>query len=590
VRLWLLTFGLALACPALVLGQVGEDPSDEAEAAQDSGANDDAPRGVASDEGAPSESAEGESATDEGTEANAASDASTDSPASTGATGSTTSQSADEGDEEPPSDEYPDMLPPSSEEPPAAEAPSLRYYFEGVRIRGNERTRGSVIEGYIPFEEGDVLDPRSEELEDIEWRLRGTGFFSEVAVSLERGSRRGWVVLVIAVEERNTIVVRQLVAGISEGLRRTGDSSSDAVPYLGFTLAETNLLGTGARLGLSLLGSTRAQAIRLEYDNPRLLPRGWRLGAGLFFNNGRHYFGNALVDVSVRCLDDEDMLLPDCVEERESRNIVVFYRRAGLSLTTGHALGANSRLDLGYHLELVDPIGDIPTASTPYGDEVRPFIPNIEDELSWLSLLRASIEYDKRNDPTMTTRGVLFRVQADLASSALGSDYDFLRVRTLFRGWASLPWTGHSLRFSLFLGSVFGDAPFFYQFQIADLTDLVPSQVFEMQLDRRGAPNLLGTSIREMRIEELAGRFDVQYELPLFRGGRRLRRLNAYLNIGLLYLTDPRALRLAPPGYEGAARAPIDLTFDVGLRFDSRVGVFQIGFSNLLGFLNLFDR
>ncbi len=568
MRVWLLTFGLALAGPALVAAQAGEGASSEADlaAASDESAGDDA---NAEQEPEPSEEAEGSEAE----------------PASDGDASDEASETF--------TDDYPSELPEPTEEDQSFEAPTLRYYFEGVEIRGNERTRSSVIEDFVPFEEGDVLDPRSEELEDIEWRLRGTGFFREVSVSLERGSRRGWVVLVIAVEERNTIVVRQLVAGISEGLRRTADSSSDVVPYLGFTLAETNLLGTGARLGLSLLGSTRAQAIRLEYDNPRLLPRGWRLGAGLFFNNGRHYFGTNPT-VSVSCLDDEGMLLPDCVEERESRNIVVFYRRAGLSLTTGHSLGPNSRLDLGYQLELVDPIGDIPTASIPYGvgveADVRPFIPNIADELSWLSLLRASVEYDKRNDPTMTTRGVLFRVQADLASSALGSDYDFLRVRTLFRAWAGLPWTGHSLRFSLFLGSVFGDAPFFYQFQIADLTDLVPSQVFEMQLDRRGAPNLLGTAIQEMRIEELAGRFDIQYELPLFRGGKRLRRLNAYFNIGLLYLTDPRALRLAPPGYDGAARAPIDLTFDVGLRFDTRVGVFQIGFSNILGFLNLFER
>ena len=421
----------------------------------------------------------------------------------------------------------------------------------------------------------------------------GTGWFSEVEVSLARGSRRGWVEIVIEVEERNTIVVTQLVAGISEGLRRSGDSSSDAVPYLGFTLAETNLAGTGARLGLSVLGSTRAQAFRLEYDNPTLLPRGWRLGALAFFNNGRHYFGDG--DVFVNCIDDETgLLLPDCDEEFESKNIVVFYRRAGLALTTGHSLGPNSRLQLGYQVEMINPKGDIPTASIEYGvgdpAEVRPFVPNIEQELSWLSMIRAAIEYDKRDDPTMTTRGVYFRLDGELASSALGSSYEFLRVRTTFRAWAGLPWAGHSLRFSLFLGSVFGEAPFFYQFQIADLTDLVPSQVFEMQLDRRGAPNLLGTSIADMRVEELAGRFDIQYELPLYRGGRRLRRLNAYFNIGLLYLADPRALQLAVPGYSGAAKAPIDLTFDVGLRFDSRVGVFQIGFSNILGFLNLFDR
>lgn len=557
MRPWLLTFGLVVACPVGITAQAPEDPAEGAE-----------PGEVAA--GAEEPPVPGE-------------------PSGSGEPQEATPNPADEYVEAQVTDGYPEETTGEAEPQATPEVPRLRYYFEGVRVNGNETTRTSVIRHYVPFEEGDVIDPRSVELEDIEWRLVGTGWFTAVEVSLARGSRRGWVEVVIEVEERNTIVVSQLVGGISEGLRRNGDSSSDAVPYLGFTLAETNLVGTGARLGLSVLGSTRAQAFRLEYDNPQLLPRGWRLGALAFFNNGRHYFGNGFV--AVDCIDDDTGLpRPDCEEEFASKNIVVFYRRAGLALTTGHALGANSRLQLGWQVELVNPVGDIPTASISYGREVRPFAPNIEDELSWVSALRAAFEYDKRDDPTMTTRGVFFRLDGELASSAIGSSYEFLRVRTTFRAWAGLPWAGHSLRLSFFIGSVFGDAPFFYQFQIADLTDLVPSQVFEMQLDRRGAPNLLGTSIAEMRVEELAGRFDLQYELPLYRGGRRLRRLNAYFNLGLLYLADPRAIKLAVPGYEGAAKAPIDLTFDVGLRFDSRIGVFQIGFSNILGFLNLFDR
>ena len=486
------------------------------------------------------------------------------------------------------SDAHDDELEDEASGRPPPETP-LRYYFEGLRVVGNDHTHASVIRHYVPYEEGDVLDPASDELEDIEWLLRGTGFFREVAIALERGSRRGWVTLVVEVEERNTVVVTELVAGISEGLRRTADRGTDVVPYLGFTVAETNLAGTGAQLSLSLLGSTRAQAVRVAYDNPLLLPRGWSLGGSAFFNNGRHYFGSALLDLDVSCLDDLGEPRPACVEERAAKNIVVFYRRAGAGLSTGHGLGANSRLTLGYQLEFAAPRGDIPTASIPYGNEVRPFVANLKDDVSWISLLRAAVEYDKRNDPSMTTRGIHFRLATDLSSSALGSDYDFLRVSTLFRAWAPLPWPDHALRFSLFLGTVFGEAPFFYQFQIADLTDLVPSQVLEMQLDRRGAPNLLGTAIGEMRIEELAGRFDVQYELPLYRG-KRLRRLNLTFNVGLLYLTDPGAIRLAVPGYQGAARLPVDLTFDLGLRFDSRIGVFQIGFSNLLGFLNLFEE
>jgi hypothetical protein len=31
----------------------------------------------------------------------------------------------------------------------------------------------------------------------------------------------------------------------------------------------------------------------------------------------------------------------------------------------------------------------------------------------------------------------------------------------------------------------------------------------------------------------------------------------------------------------------VDLTFDLGLRADTQIGVFQLGFSNLLGFVAL---
>lgn len=290
MRARLLTLGLFFACPALVVAQAGEDsaedPSDpDAPAPSTESDSADPPPADGSEDAPPSEGSEGAPPAE-------------DAPANEDSASSEEAAAQDPAADDPyaeavVTDDYPSELPAGPPAAAGAEAPTLRYYFEGVRIEGNEDTRASVIREYVPFEEGDVLDPRSEELEDIEWRLRGTGWFSEVEVSLARGSRRGWVKLVIEVEERNTIVVTQLVAGISEGLRRTGDSRSDAVPYLGFTLAETNLLGTGARLGLSVLGSTRAQAFRLEYDNPQLMPRGWRLGALAFFNNGRHYLGGA---------------------------------------------------------------------------------------------------------------------------------------------------------------------------------------------------------------------------------------------------------------------------------------------------------
>jgi hypothetical protein len=50
---------------------------------------------------------------------------------------------------------------------------------------------------------------------------------------------------------------------------------------------------------------------------------------------------------------------------------------------------------------------------------------------------------------------------------------------------------------------------------------------------------------------------------------------------GLYGPADANDLRLSLPGYSGFSRAPIDLTFDAGVRLDTQMGVFQIGLAKL---------
>ena len=94
-------------------------------------------------------------------------------------------------------------------------------------------------------------------------------------------------------------------------------------------------------------------------------------------------------------------------------------------------------------------------------------------------------------------------------------------------------------------------------------------------------------SVAEMRSQELAGRLDLEYSLWLYEGRAEVRGVVVYGLVGLYALLDREDLGLAIPGYAGFARAPIDLTFDVGVRIDTLVGVFSFGFSSLLGFIQL---
>ncbi|MCZ7686753.1 MAG: hypothetical protein M5U28_51595 [Sandaracinaceae bacterium] len=90
-----------------------------------------------------------------------------------------------------------------------------------------------------------------------------------------------------------------------------------------------------------------------------------------------------------------------------------------------------------------------------------------------------------------------------------------------------------------------------------------------------------------MRAEELAARLDIEYAIWVYEANDALRGLQIYGLVGLYALADDDDLRVAIRGYSGFAQVPLDLTFDVGLRFDTVVGVFQLGFSTLLGFISL---
>jgi hypothetical protein len=52
--------------------------------------------------------------------------------------------------------------------------------------------------------------------------------------------------------------------------------------------------------------------------------------------------------------------------------------------------------------------------------------------------------------------------------------------------------------------------------------------------------------------------------------------------LGLYSLARLQDVRLAIPGFDGAARVPVDLTFDFGVHADTTIGVFQFGFSSLV--------
>ncbi|MCB9595583.1 MAG: BamA/TamA family outer membrane protein [Sandaracinaceae bacterium] len=461
------------------------------------------------------------------------------------------------------------------------------YLLERVEIRGNDRTDEGVIRGYVPFTLGQPLDLEDPRVEALRWRLLGTGWFEDVWLRVERGSVRGRIVLVVQVTERNTFVIQSVALGLSEGLLNSDAVDSEAHPYFGISVAELNLFGTGVSLEATALLSILQQGGRLRLGQASFLGGDWGLTGSLFFNNGREFFGADDVVIALdECVRDPSDPMMDLPCEA-ARNAVLEYRRYGGTIGTGTDIADSWRFTLDWHFEALEMVDRPEAASHRRGTEIVPIDFHVHDGLSFVSALQLGVALDERDNPGLPTQGRYVFVDADLGTQLLGSSYDFVRVRAGWREWFRLPEAHHALRLGLFVGAAVGDAPFFYRFYVADMSDLIPSRVLEHNLDRRAPPNLLGTAIQEMRAQELSGRVDVEYSLWLYESHDEVRGVVLYGLVGAYTLLDREDLVLAIPGYEGFARAPIDLTFDVGVRIDTVVGVFSFGFSSLLGFIQI---
>jgi hypothetical protein len=446
----------------------------------------------------------------------------------------------------------------------------LRYTLEGVEVRGNTTTLSRVVLRYVPFRAGDTLDVDDKELELTRYRLLGTGFFRDVSLSLRRGSKRGYVVLVVNVAERNTIVVNDVWLGLSADAEPSG-AARPLTAYGGLDVSETNLAGTGITLGGALALADRQIGLRTRFADPAFLATTWTAEAQLLYNHARDFFGN------------RDVLVDDPTQQVAQDFAVVTYDRFGGMVGAGHDLGVSTQIYFDYRLEKLD--AALPLAASHHrGLDIEPIDFMILPGSSVLSSVRTTLVHDTRDEPVLPTRGNYLVLLGDASLTPLGSDYPYAKVQARASRWMSLPW-GHVLRLEGFAGAVFGDAPMFEKFYVGDFTDLLPDRVLDLNFDRRAAPNFLSTDIAEVRYGQYAAKVQTEYRIPLYRGTRSVYGVDVFGSVGVYGVADGRDLTDPARGYSGFATIPIDLTFNFGLRADTAAGGFLFGFSNLLGFI-----
>jgi outer membrane protein assembly factor BamA len=448
----------------------------------------------------------------------------------------------------------------------------IRYTLDGIEIRGNARTASRVILHYIKFRAGDVLNVDDPEIQLTRYRLLGTGFFTSVQLSLRKGSRRGAAVLVVEVVERNTVVVQNLWLGVAAD----EDTAGNAKPlsaFVGVQAAETNLAGTGVTLGAGVGLAADQLALRTRFVDPAFAGTSWSAAVTLLYSDARDFFGSR--DVSF-----ESPLL----EQREVTDYaVVAHKRFGATLGTGYDLTVSSQFLLDYHLEQID--ATVPTVASHMRGTVRePIEFDILGGKSVLSTLRATLLYDTRDTPFLSTRGALLSASVTAGLPPLGSDYSFQKLELSAQRWWRLPWK-HVVRAEAYVGGIAGDAPFFDKFFVGDFTDLLPDRLLGLAPDRRQPPNFLNTDIIEVRYGDFAAKLEGEYRIPLYVGRGSIYGVDLFAAAGIYGVATRREFTDPPAGYEGFARVPLDITYNLGLRVDTSVGGLTLAFSNFLGLI-----
>jgi len=442
--------------------------------------------------------------------------------------------------------------------------------LEGIRVRGNSRTRDRTILRYVPFRAGDEIDLDDPRLELTRYRLLGTGYFSDVQLSLAKGSRHGAVHLDIEVVERNTIVINDVWLGLSADVTPRGEARP-LTAYGGADVAETNLLGTGILLGGAIAVADRQSAYRLRFTDPSFLGGKWIVTTELLSNNARDFLGT------------RNVLWDGSADGSADYAVVTYTRRGGL-LGVGYDLSPSTRILARYHLEAID--ATVPrVASHHRGYDIEPIPFHLIDGRSLLSYLSVVVDDDTRNDPVLPSRGHHLQFAGDFALTTFGSDYSFLRAQLHGANWWQVNRYEHVLRLDGFFGAVVGDAPLFMRFFVGDFSDFLPNRVLDLNFDRRPPPNFLRTNINEMRYEDFAARFLAEYRIPLHRSHRSVYGVDLFASAGFFSLLSRRDVVSPARGYGGFSKVPIDLNFNLGVRISTKAGGFVLAIANAVGFL-----
>jgi outer membrane protein insertion porin family len=260
-------------------------------------------------------------------------------------------------------------------------------HVERIEIKGNTKTRDKVLRREMEIEEGQLFSETK--LEDSKRRIVALGYFERVDVSTEQGSTPERININFEVTERPT------------GTFQVGAGFSSIENFIATAqVQQANLFGNGQSLALQAQISSLRQLVSIRFFEPYFLDSDWSTSAELY---------------------DNLLVFPD------------FARRSlGGAFTFGYAL-IQPWLRLGVTGTVQWDSVDTQQVNTFFGTTsgfVSVFqrlpLANLFSSGRTISL-RPAITYDTRNNRLFPSSGVYLQASTEIASSALGSELEFLR-------------------------------------------------------------------------------------------------------------------------------------------------------------------
>ena len=253
---------------------------------------------------------------------------------------------------------------------------SQRQYVERIDVTGNTRTQDRVIRREMRLAEGDAFN--AVQVQRSRQRIRDLGYFNDVQITSQPGSRPETVVLNTQVQERAT-------GELSLG----GGYSTDAGALADVGLRERNLLGTGIDGRINTTIAQRRSQVEMSVTDPSFMDRNLALGFDLYY--------------VVRDLTDYSGY-----EER----------RVGGSFRAGYEFNERLRQSWAYTLTRRNVFNIDPLASLAIQEQ---------QGVTWLSQIGQTLTYDTRDSRLDPRSGYVIRLGTDLAG--LGGDVAYVRAR-----------------------------------------------------------------------------------------------------------------------------------------------------------------